>query len=386
MSRHLRVLYVHPAKMRGVGLDLVVAQQLQALVEAGYRVDFLSRGRFAHPNVRNFTLPLTPANLFSSFPAKYYYNLQNRFFSMIGSWLLSRERHDMVISWPRSSLRIVRKATRCGVYSILNSGGWHYNFPVGSTSLKLPAWPQFKPREFDEEYQEYQLANTILVASDFARETFLRNQLNPDKVVAIGRGADIARFRPAERTDGVFRAAFCGRLNGRKGILQLLEAWKLAVLPNAELWLIGDVPNEMESELAGWRGGNCKFFGFRKDPETLLRQCDVQVLLTEKEGMPKALIEGAACGLITITTAEAGFPVTPGDTGYLVRRDQPDEVATILRTLAGDPALRRKMSAASRRFIEQHLTWGAFRHRFLQTIKGRFKAASIQPSATETLR
>jgi glycosyltransferase involved in cell wall biosynthesis len=378
------MLYVYPAKMRGVGLDLVVAQQLQALSEGGHRVDFLSRGRYASDGVRSIRIPYTAANALSFLHAPYYYDLQNRFFSMIGSWLLCWRQYEVIVSWARSAGRCFRRAARAGVCSFLNVGTLHHNFPVGAASWIPRPWPALQQRELSEEYR---LADTILVASEFARATFLANQVDPSKVLDIGRGADTSRFQPAGRTDGVFRVVFFGRLSERKGVRQLLEAWKLAALPQAELWLIGDIPNRMEETLAPLRGPNCRLFGFRTDPETLLPQCDVQVLLTEKEGMPKALIEGAACGLITITTEEAGFPVETGRTGYLVRRDQPAEVARLLRLLAEQPALRRQMSEASRRFIERHLTWEAFRRRFLQAIESRYqsKAASFRPSTTETL-
>ncbi|MEI8343216.1 MAG: hypothetical protein WCH43_16965, partial [Verrucomicrobiota bacterium] len=127
----LRILYVYTGKVKPTasGLDLVVRQQVLALAEAGHRVWFLSRGRIKHPNIRNIFIPITPATLYSA--SIHYYNAQNRFFSQVGAWIVSRVKFDAVISWTRQSRNLFRTANRRGIPCFLNCPAWHYNYPLG---------------------------------------------------------------------------------------------------------------------------------------------------------------------------------------------------------------------------------------------------------------
>ena len=80
-------------------------------------------------------------------------------------------------------------------------------------------------------------------------------------------------------------------------------------------------------------------------------------------------MEGAACGLVTITTRESGFPVIEGETGYFVEREDTDGMAALIRRLASDPDTRQAMAAKSRAYVERNLTWPMFRRRFASALQ-----------------
>lgn len=370
MTKRRKVLYVYSGKMRGKGIDLVVFHQLKALADEGCAIDFLSRGKFYNSNVRNLCLPYTPANLISFTPSAHYYSAQKRFFSLCGTFLVNFFSYDIIISWARQSLSLFRTAGKAGKCCILNEAACHYNFPLGASTWIDRVWPCFKKKDYEEEYT---LANTILVASDIAVKSFIENGYPGNKIHDIGRGADIFQFSPGQhKKDGIFRVAFLGKVAERKGIFHLFEVWEKADLKQAELWIIGFISNKMKESLVKKLPASVKIWGFIQNPEILLQKCHVQVLLSRSEGMAKSLIEGAACGLVTITTPQSGFPVQDGETGFLVEREDYEKIAELLRYLQSNNSARESMSKKSRVYVEKNLTWNVFHKRFLLAVNDTY--------------
>ena len=362
----MKILFVYSGKARGGGLDLVVRQELQALVEAGHCVDFLARGSYKKPGIRNLTLRWTPANLISSLPSEYYYNAQHRFFSQLGAVLVRLGNYDMVIGWVRQSRNLFRAADKAGVYRVLNCTNWHFNYPLGKgIEVKRP-WPLYKRSDREEEFQR---ADLLLTASEFARDTFLLNKYEEEKVVSIGRGADLSSFSmPDDRPERPFRVVFLGRVCERKGIFQLLEAWQKAALSSAELWVVGSIPKEIEKNLRSSADSTVTFWGHHDQPEKYLKQCHVQILPSRNEGMAKSLVEGAACGLVTLATRETGFPIQEGVTGFEIKRNDTDAIAIRLRELAENPQQCRNMGRSASDYVKNNLTWEMFHSRFIAAI------------------
>lgn len=365
--KQLKILYVYSGKARpgAGGLDLVTRQELQALVEAGHRVVFVSRGRYEHPLVRNVCLKVTPAHVFSSLHSRYYYSAQHRFFSWLGVMLLRREKFDLVIGWSQQSRQLFRTANKFGIPCFLNCASSYFKFFPGRQQPRY-SWPYTSETYLDEEYQR---ATRLLTPSEFTSETFVQLGFPEEKVVFIGRGADVARFAPRVRPEEPFRAIFFGLVCDRKGIFQTLEAWRLAGIENGELWVVGHVDDEVKDRLLNNIPDRVSFKGYSKSPEDYLQQCHVQILPTRFEGMAKSLVEGAACGLVTITTKASGFPVESGVTGYYVERDDTLKIAEHLRFLASNPAIRKKMGEDAAAFVNTNLTWQMFRIRFIESLR-----------------
>lgn len=357
----MSVLYIYPGKMRGHGLDLVARQHLQALSEAGIEVECLARGAASMPGLTPRVLRHTPANALSFLPAAYYYGAQSRFFGAWARRLLDPGRHRLVIAFEGAAEGVFRRAHDCGLATALIC-------PMGHAaefgSRKELVWPAIGEARLKAEYAA---ADRILVRSQRAAETFTQRGIGVERMVVVPGGVDEETFHPAEvRAPGPFRLLFCGRLSERKGIRQVVEAWKKAALPpeQAELWLAGSEPNEMKAWLDAACGPGMVRLGFVSDVASVMRQCDAQILLSEAEGMPKSLVEGACSGLATITTREAGFPVRDGVTGWTVRREDCGGTARVICQMADDVEAVRRMGASARQDALQNYTWDAFRKAF----------------------
>jgi glycosyltransferase involved in cell wall biosynthesis len=362
----LNVLYVYSGKSRpnAGGLDLVVRQQLQALVEAGYNVTFLSRGLYIDPLVRNITFKISPANVLSILSARYYYNAQHRFFSMVGSWLLRQDKFDLTVGWLQQSRSLFRQANKLKIPCALNCTVDYYK---SRKDYWIPNyfWPYTNVCYLDEEYKR---ADILLLPSLFTQESFIKQGIPESKIACIGRGADISRFVCGVRPASPFRMVFFARVCDRKGIYQALAAWNKANIKDGEFWIIGDVAKEAMVEIKKHSFKNVVFKGFSDSPEELLKQCHVQILPTLFEGMAKSLVEGAACGLVTITTRESGFPISEGEVGYYCQRNDIDDIAGKIIFLAHNPNEWDRMSQNSVRFIHKNMTWNLFRENFIKAI------------------
>lgn len=76
------------------------------------------------------------------------------------------------------------------------------------------------------------------------------------------------------------------------------------------------------------------------------------------EGLPRALLEAAACGRAIITTSTPGCRdfVRDGETGLLVRPNNAEQLAEAILRLSADAALRQRLAAAGRNLVEREYT------------------------------
>ena len=149
-----------------------------------------------------------------------------------------------------------------------------------------------------------------------------------------------------------------GRLVNTKGAFETVQGLALARSRgvDAQLVIAGDGPDlprlrQAVDELG--LAGQVRFAGsaFGERKARLTREADVLLLPTyHSEGLPYALLEGMAAGLVPIVTRIAAIPdvVTEGVHGLFVPPRDPEAIAQALATLDADRASLARMGAASR--------------------------------------
>ena len=192
--------------------------------------------------------------------------------------------------------------------------------------------------------------------------------LDPEQAnvtIVPGAGVDPAAFplMPEPPAPPV-RFALVSRMLRSKGIAEAAEAIGRARLMGApaELDIYGtpDPANPAaftEAELAQLSlQPGVKWHGRVNDVAAVWREHHVALLLTEREGMPRSLVEAAACGRPIIATDVVGCRevVRDGDEGLLVPLGDIDAAALAIATLANDRDLRLRLGAAAyARFLER---------------------------------
>jgi glycosyltransferase involved in cell wall biosynthesis len=182
-----------------------------------------------------------------------------------------------------------------------------------------------------------------------------------------GWGVETDELRPRrfERHD-VLRVAFLGRMLKAKGIQDTVEAVRLARSQgcNVELDLWGkpdpDNPTSHSvEELEGFaKIAGTKWHGAASDVRAVWGQADVAILLSDREGLPRSLIEAAASGLPMIAADVPGCRaiVRKGIDGLLVPCNKPAAAAEAIVRLAGDAELRERMGRAARLGFERRFS------------------------------
>ncbi len=89
-----------------------------------------------------------------------------------------------------------------------------------------------------------------------------------------------------------------------------------------------------------------RFAGFRPDPERLVHMADVGLLTSEREGLPRVVVQFAAAGRPVVVTAVPGIEdvLVPGVSGVLVGAQEVDSAARETARLLADPAARADLA------------------------------------------
>jgi glycosyltransferase involved in cell wall biosynthesis len=203
---------------------------------------------------------------------------------------------------------------------------------------------------------------TRLIVQNVDDVVFFRDRLGvpADAVVLIrGAGVDVREFAPAaEEPAGPLRVVLVARMLADKGIHEAVAAARLlrALRDDVKIVLAGrDDPENPAAiprvQLDAWAGeGLVEILGHVEDVPALLRSCHVALLPSYREGLPKSLLEAAACGLPIIAADVPGCReiCLDGVNGLLVPARRAEPIARAIECLADDPGLRRAMGAASR--------------------------------------
>jgi glycosyltransferase involved in cell wall biosynthesis len=188
--------------------------------------------------------------------------------------------------------------------------------------------------------------------------------LDPCQVRMVrGSGVDLMRYRPRPLPEGKIVFTFAARLLVDKGIREFVGAARLLKQKGlrAHFIVAGDVdpgnPASVSQEEADrWRSyPGVELTGHCEDIAGLFARSHVVVLPSYREGLPKVLLEAAACGRAIITTDAPGCrdAVAAGRTALLVPVRAVEALADAMELLAADRRRCAEMGEAGRRLAEE---------------------------------
>lgn len=190
---------------------------------------------------------------------------------------------------------------------------------------------------------------------------FEKSKLLPPgrSVVIPGSGVDTGEFTPQPFPPGVPVVLMPSRMMWEKGVGDFVEAARILKGEGVQARFVlagavssddrGSIPVE---QLRAWTDeGVVEWQGFRADMARVFAESHVVCMPSYyREGIPKALIEAAACGRPIVTTDAPGCrEIThDGENGLLVPRRDVPALAAALRRLIEDGDLRERMGARGR--------------------------------------
>lgn len=204
-------------------------------------------------------------------------------------------------------------------------------------------------------------ARLILQNHDDAR-MFLDHGLIEDARVRViaGSGVDCNRFVPRSRSRGdPPRVLLAARLLWEKGVKEYVQASRTLRAQGRRIRFLlagasdpGNPAAVPEAAVRGWVDeGVVEWIGHVDDMPALFASSDIFVLPSYyREGLPKSLIEAAACATPLITTDMPGCRdvVTDGVDGLIVPPRDADALGTAIARLLDAPELARKLGWAAR--------------------------------------
>jgi glycosyltransferase involved in cell wall biosynthesis len=151
---------------------------------------------------------------------------------------------------------------------------------------------------------------------------------------------------------------FMARLHLKKGIAELVEAWKHEMGNNEKFELIIAGPDDGElTNLQPHIGGNIKYVGpvYGDEKRKLLKESHYYILPSKSEGFPTSVIEAMSYGMIPVISKGCNFPdVFEKQLGYEVGED----VESIRTTLAGIRSVQwdNTLSTSNYAYVKSHFS------------------------------
>ena len=206
------------------------------------------------------------------------------------------------------------------------------------------------------------MSNKIIAVSSEIKNAMVHDyHLQEKKIEIIDMGVSFFYHQPMisdlnlqnsinQRTNGIIKIAFIATDFELKGGYLILDAMEEIVknpeYNNIQYIFIGENP-ELAKHIVETRKLNdyVEFSGYLKHSDTLnkLRNCDIFLLPSKREGLPISMLEAMSFGLSVIATPVGAIPdvIDHDYDGIIVDKIDKSRLNNALRKLMADPELRK---------------------------------------------
>ena len=190
-------------------------------------------------------------------------------------------------------------------------------------------------------------ARTCIAVSNSSAKV-MRKLFKVNHIVVTGNGVNLNRFRELKKQSPVYDVLFFGRIAFEKGILTLLESWKIVIaeLPHAKLLFMGGFSeNQKEVMLRNAErlgiSRNIEFTGFVTDTEVVkvLNSSKLFVAPSHDEGFGLTVLEAMTCGLPCILSDLPSFRENFASAVTFFEAGNAEDLAQQILNLLSNPTL-----------------------------------------------
>lgn len=236
-------------------------------------------------------------------------------------------------------------------------------------SMRKPLWAftlgggiKDSPVKLERKKRELELADTIVVASDFVRQS-LPDWAQHKKIIQSPFGTPFSpsSFVLKDKSENdKLRVLFVGSMTQRKGLSDLFDAIKLLDATKVELVVLGSLAaplsfytNQVDFTYKPTRSHDKVL--------ELMRSCDVFCLPSIVEGRALVIQEAMSQGLPIIITPNTGAEdlIIPDETGFLVPIRDPEAIAKKINWFINNRPKIMQMGLKAKQLADTY-TWDAY--------------------------
>ena len=237
---------------------------------------------------------------------------------------------DILIGWSSFSYNAFIQAKNKKCVKILERGSTHIEFQNEILNEEYK-FQSIKPKQIskyiiDKEKKEYDLADYIMVPTDFVKQTFIDKGFQNKKIIKNPYGVNLEEFKNSRnriKNLDKFRIIYVGAVSVRKGVLYLLQAFNDLEFSDIELLIVGNIEHDLIKRLNKYYSN--KKIIFKKsveqsDLKNFYNISDVFVTCSIEEGLSMVQLQAMSCGIPVISNVNAGGQeiITDGVDGFII--------------------------------------------------------------------
>jgi glycosyltransferase involved in cell wall biosynthesis len=299
-------------------------------------------------------------------------DILTEYFDIKAQKLIDFKNLDILVGWSSFSLKSFQFGKNIKCLKILERGSTHIDFQTNimKEEYLIHNLPLNLPSKYiiNKEKMEYQLADYIVVPSEFARQTFLTRGFSEKKIIKIPYGVNLKEFQNKtsnKRKGFVFRIIYTGTLSLRKGVLYLLKAFHELNLENSQLLMIGNIDNEIKLKINEYKLNKKIIFKKPISQSKLSEQysgSNVFITCSIEEGLSMVQLQAMSCGLPIICTPNSGGDeiIDNGNDGFILPIRDTEELKKKILYLYNNKSVCFEMGMRAQKKIKNSFSWESY--------------------------
>lgn len=308
---------------------------------------------------------------------------------------------DMLVLYDTNAYHALVATQGVPVIRVLDLATVHWAAREGYYRMEAEAWPEYRHRipslrhdlpRFQEICSEPELADYVLVPSEFAKSTCVAHGCDEDRICVVPYGVDVNAFCPATGTyqDSVrpFRILFVGSISPLKGFHYLLKALEHLADLSMEVWCCGIDAKTSAGSHASTEDLRIVPLGLVSHEEMpdVMRQVDMLFHPSILDSFSLTCLEAMATGLPVLTTPRTGVAelIRHGENGLVVPYGDVRQMADQVRAMAENETLRKEIGRAARQTALGY-TWSLYGDRVERVFREMFGRAQSLDAGSRLL-
>lgn len=314
----------------------------------------------------------------STFLSKYFYFFSDRLFDVFVSKVIKKYEFDFFVGYENSCLECFKVCKKNKVKCVLDLAGVHFVHQ----KIHRERYGYFKDIIDDLFYtqinkiksRELELADLILVPSNFSKDILIDNDVKRDKIKVVQLGINMPRSMDVKKYDLShdlpLNLVFVGTLSKRKGVYELVEAFSKIKINKINLNLIGYFNKDVEKDLL-LKSKEINIVGHVSNDQLFkhLAKNDVFILPSLEDSFGLVVLEAMACGLPVIVTENVGAKdiVIDGYNGFVIKAKDEEAIKEKIMYFYNNREKIEEIGLNARKTAEKY-TWELYRENVVKAI------------------